>query len=426
MPTGWSLVLLLLLIQEFVLPVYTLTELNQNIRETLDNEYPEALWIRAEIFSFQVNMVSGHCYMELVEGNARAKAMVWKKTYDLLSRKFQIQTGTNLQKGISVQFLVKVEYHIQYGLSLVVWDVDVEYSLGEKARKRSEILRRLEAENLLNRNAGTEMPLFIQRFAVISSATAAGYQDFTTHLNENKFGFAFAFQLFSAQMQGNEAAASIAGAFENIRHSGVPFQAVVLIRGGGSAADLNVFDEYDVAKAIAECPLPVLTGIGHERDESVADRVAHLKFKTPTAVADFLLEKMMMADQAVSDWIGEISSGIQGQWQSQWLEYQSVARDVLLGFRNSHHRSEKDADHLMQKIGLKMANQLKSLQEDFRKEETRIFELNPIAILKKGYALAFQKGKRIQQLREIDPDLPFIINMQDGKEEARLSGSRIH
>jgi exodeoxyribonuclease VII large subunit len=408
------------------LPVYTLTELNQNIRETLDNEYPEALWIRAEIFSFQVNTVSGHCYMELVEGNSRAKAMVWKKTYDLLSRKFQIQTGTNLQKGIAVQFLVKVEYHIQYGLSLVVWDVDIEYSLGEKARKRSEVLRRLETENLLNRNAGTEMPLYIQQFAVISSSTAAGYQDFTTHLKENKFGFAFGFQLFSAQMQGNEAAISIASAFENIRTSGITFQAVVLIRGGGSAADLNVFDEYEVAKAIAECPVPVLTGIGHERDESVADRVAHMKFKTPTAVADFLLERMMQADQAVSDWISEISSGIQGQWQRQWLEYQGITRDVLLGFRNGHYCNEKEADLLRQKIGLNLANQMRLLQEEFRKEETRIFELNPIAILKKGFAMAFQKGKRIQQLREIDTDLPFILNMQDGKEEARLSGARIH
>lgn len=405
------------------LAVYSLTELNQHIRETIENEYPEALWIRAEIFAFQVNPMSGHCYMELTEGNARAKAMVWKKTYEILSRKFQIGTGMGLQKGMAVQFLAKVEYHIQYGLSLVVWDVDIEFSLGEKAKKRAEVVRKLEAEGLLRKNASLPLPDLIQHFAVISSATAAGFQDFIVHLKENPFGFAFGYQLFSAQMQGNEAIGAISQAFENIIASGIPFQAVVIIRGGGSAGDLQVFDEYEVAKCISECPIAVLTGIGHERDESVADQAAHSKFKTPTAVADFLIEKLMLADKSAGEQGMEICRRLQGQWQQQWTDYQNIIQECHLGFRKSLYNNERETGNLIQKTVLKLGEKFRSVKEEFQTQETRIFELNPLAILKKGYAMIDQSGNRIHQIQAINPDLPFSITMNDGKKEVKISGN---
>ncbi len=405
------------------MPVYSLTELNQHIRETLENEYPEAIWIRAEVFSFQVNAMSGHCYLELADGQARAKAMIWKKTYEILSRKFQIQTGMAIQKGIAIQVLVKVEFNIQYGLSMVVWDVDTEYSLGEKAKKRAETLRKLENENLIRKNGLLHLPALVQHFAIISSPTAAGYQDFITHLKENIYGFAFGFQLFEARMQGTEAVDSIVMAFEKVEASGIPFEAIILIRGGGSAADLLVFDEYEVAKRIANCPIPVLTGIGHERDDAVADQVAYQKFKTPTAVADFLLEKLMEADQTISEWVSEICRRIQGQWQQQWFDFQNVARECHLKLQKGVFQNEKETGFWIQKTGQKAADQIRKMEEGLRVEETRIFEMNPISILKKGYAMVDQSGKRSHALGDLDARLPFTLRMKDGKKEARLSES---
>lgn len=273
----------------------SLSELNLLIKESLELSFPEHVWVVAEIGEFKVNR-SGHCYMELVEKDAknnqitaRTRATIWSWQYRFIQPYFETATGQNLQAGLKVLIAVSVEFHEVYGISLNVKDIDPNYTLGDMARKRQEVINKLIDEGVFEMNKEAELPDIPSRIAIISSPTAAGYQDFIEQLQNNDSGYKFYTKLFEATMQGNDAVNSIIAAFDYIYEIEEFFDAVVLIRGGGSQLDLSCFDEYDLALNITQFPLPVLTGIGHEKDESIADMVAHTKLKTPTAVAEFLL-----------------------------------------------------------------------------------------------------------------------------------------
>lgn len=266
--------------------------------------FPDSYWVVAEIASINRQQNNGHCYVTLVDkgANARqvlaqAKATIWSSRYQMLSRFFEDKTGQPLKAGLKILFQANVRFHELYGMSLDILNIDPNYTIGDLARQRQETLKRLETEGLLTRNKSHEFPLVPQRLAIVSSATAAGYQDFIHQLQHNPFGYAFETTLFPATVQGNEAPASVRHALQLISKYKPGFDAVVIIRGGGSQTDLSCFDDYSIAAAIANSPLPVLTGIGHERDESIADIVAHTRLKTPTAVADFLIEQFRSAEE---------------------------------------------------------------------------------------------------------------------------------
>jgi exodeoxyribonuclease VII large subunit len=274
----------------------TLYQLNQKIRQTLERGLPEKYWVVAEVSSFSRH-TNGHCYMELTDKDAvtgspaQAKGTLWSKRAQSILPPFEAATGQRIHKGMKVLLQVSVRFHEQYGLALDVCDIDPNYTLGDIARRKQETLARLQKEGLLERNKTLTLARVPQRIAVISSATAAGYGDFIHQLENNPQGYSYKYTLFKAVVQGQDAPLSICAALQAITLQWRNFDAVVLIRGGGSQNDLNCFDEYEVAAAIGRMPLPVLTGIGHERDETIADLVAHTRLKTPTAVASFLLDR---------------------------------------------------------------------------------------------------------------------------------------
>jgi exodeoxyribonuclease VII large subunit len=271
----------------------TLFELSQQIKSALNDAFESMVWVVAEISEMKENR-SGHCYLELVEKEeesivARARATIWSYTYRMLKPYFETSTGQLFTQGLKILVKVSVEYHPAYGLSLNIKDIDPAYTMGDLALQRKEIIDRLQREGVFDMNKELVLPLVPQKIAVISSGTAAGYLDFMNQLESNEPGVRFYTHLFEAYMQGNEAVPSIIRALERIFRYEDFFDAVAIIRGGGATADLSCFDNYELAFNITQFPLPVVTGIGHEKDDTIIDMVAHTRLKTPTAVAGFFI-----------------------------------------------------------------------------------------------------------------------------------------
>ena len=278
----------------------TLGELQRLVRQVLEERFALPLWVSAEIADLKVNY-SGHCYLELVEKGgangvptAQARAVIWRSHYPRIAGYFEAETGQRLGAGMQILAKVLVSYHELYGFSLQITDLDPAYTLGEMERQRQQTIAQLQSDGVWEMNRQVPLPAIVQRIAVVSSAQAAGYQDFCKELAKSPYHFRLT--LFDAFMQGAAAEESIIGALCAVAARAEEFDAVVLIRGGGSRSDLNCFNAYRLCAHIAQFPLPVLTGIGHDKDVSVADMVAHLALKTPTAVAAWLVERMAEAD----------------------------------------------------------------------------------------------------------------------------------
>ena len=280
-----------------------LLELQTMLREELEVSFPDRVWVRAEIASLQAK-ANGHCYLDLSQSEggrivAKAKAVVWRSRYLPLRAYFREATGGDLAAGMEVLLRVQVGYSELYGLSLTVDEIEPRFTLGAAELQRRKTLEKLEADGLLDRQKNLEPVLLPYRLAVISARDAAGYGDFRHHLEENAYGFVFEVELFEATMQGLEAPASIVDALQRVECSPQPYDAVLILRGGGSALDLACFDDYGLCFAIANCPVPVYTAIGHDRDVHVADRVAFEAVKTPTALADRFIEAFAAEDERI-------------------------------------------------------------------------------------------------------------------------------
>jgi exodeoxyribonuclease VII large subunit len=290
----------------------SLTELQRIIRDSLYLSLPQMFWVAAEISEITVNS-SGHCYLELIEKHpdeknirARVRGIIWNSRFSFIRSFFENITGESLKGGLKILVKAKVEYHELYGLSLVINDIDPAFTLGEMAVKRQLIIKKLEDEGVFSMNREIDFPLLPQRIAVISSKSTAGYTDFINHLIGNSFGYVFYTALIETPMQGTDTEQGVITALDKIAiHSGL-FDLVVIIRGGGSQTDLSWFDSYDIAYHVTQFPLPVVTGIGHEKNMSVTDMVASMSLKTPTAVADFLIDLMAAAENDLNG----LSSGI--------------------------------------------------------------------------------------------------------------------
>jgi exodeoxyribonuclease VII large subunit len=291
----------------------SLTELQLIIKDSLYLALPDFYWVVAEISEMKENS-AGHCYLELVEKlsdekNARAKikAIIWGNRSRFLKSFFESSTGETLREGMKVLVRIKIEYHELYGLSLIISDIDPSFTIGEMALKRQLIIKKLEEEGVFSMNRDITFPAIPQRIAVISSRKAAGYSDFMNHLVENSYGYVFYTAMFESVMQGAETEKSIISALDRIADHLHLFDVVVIIRGGGSQSDLSWFDNYNIAFHVTQFPLPVITGIGHEKDLSVTDMVAYQSLKTPTAVADFLIGTFVAAEDRLNEISSEIS-----------------------------------------------------------------------------------------------------------------------
>jgi len=296
--------------------VISLYELNNLIRGVLSNTFVDRFWIRAETSDVRTNQ-SGHCYLEFIEKDesnrniiARARASIWSNVYRLLRAYFESETGQTFTSGLKVLVQVSVEFHELYGYSLNVHNIDPSYTLGDQARKRAAILKQLEEEGVLTLNKELELNSISNRIAVVSSPTAAGYEDFTNQLNNNADGFVFYTHLFPAVMQGERTEDSIIAALDRVYEHLDKFDVVTILRGGGATSDLSSFDSYLLAANCAQFPLPIITGIGHERDDTVLDLVAHTRAKTPTAVAEFLIRKMQYTATGLFDIEDSIFSSV--------------------------------------------------------------------------------------------------------------------
>jgi len=290
----------------------SLTELQLVIKDSLYMSLPDMYWVMAEISELKENS-AGHCYLELIEKQpddknvrARVKAIIWSSRYRFLKSFFENTTGESIREGLKVLVKVRIEYHELYGLSLLISDIDPVFTIGELALRRQQIIKKLEEEGILNMNKEVPFPILPQRIAVISSEKAAGYTDFMNHLSGNSFGYVFYTALFESAMQGTETENGIITALDRIAENIELFDAVVIIRGGGSQTDLSWFDNYNIAYYITQFPLPVITGIGHDKDMSVTDLVASFALKTPTAVADYLIDCAADTENHILDMFSSI------------------------------------------------------------------------------------------------------------------------
>ena len=276
---------------------YALSQLNKMVRDAIEMQLPDEYWVEAELSECREH--GGHCYLELIEKDehtntpvARASAKCWRQTWLMMKPYFERTTGEPLRTGMKVLLKVYAQFHEAYGFSWIVTDIDPNYTLGDMARKRLEIIRQLKAEGVFDLQRELRIPLFAKRIAVISAEHAAGYGDFCRQLTDNEYGFRFEVTLFPAIMQGEQVEQSIIAALERIYALAASFDVVVIIRGGGATADLSGFDTLALAENVAQFPLPIITGIGHERDESILDMVAHTRVKTPTAAATLLIDHL--------------------------------------------------------------------------------------------------------------------------------------
>ena len=385
----------------------TLSELLGQVKGALEKGLPDQYWVVAEIMELRENR---HCYLELIEKSeendsllARVRATIWASRYGMLRPFFEASTGTRLKSGIKILCKASVEFHAQYGLSLNITDIDPSYTLGDLARKKQEVIQRLRKEGVFDMNRELSFPLVPQHIAVISSETAAGYGDFMETIQNNRHEFYFHSTLFPAVMQGDEAPLSITSAMEDIYESDSDFDCVVLIRGGGSKADLESFNHYDLSYFITQFPLPVITGIGHERDESVADMVAHKGLKTPTAVAEFLVDQLLAFEFQLSAMQDRLSTSVRMRVQGDLSRLERYGRDMMhlskaLLFQQSEqlHQTEgilrRELANLLEREGNYLA-QLKKRNE----------LVNPRNILLRGYSMTLLEGKSVSSIKNIKP-----------------------
>jgi exodeoxyribonuclease VII large subunit len=398
----------------------SLLSLNELIKSTLDSNLAPTYWVIAEIGELRT-AARGHAYLDLIEKSesnilAKIRGNIWSYTYQAISRKFESTTGSALKVGMNIMALVSIQFHELYGISLVIKDIDPDFTLGERARKKQEIISRLNNEGLMDLNKQFVLPAVSQKVAIISSVTAAGYGDFINQLDQNSRGYIVHYQLFQAAMQGKDASSDIIQAIHHIEDLLVKekFDLLVIIRGGGAQTDLDCFDDYDLAKTIAEASLPVITGIGHERDESIADLVAHTQLKTPTAVASFILSGFREFEDNMHRNLVKIERHIRARLKSEEsgltdkihlainLFHHKLNENHLLldryaqqAKRISIHKMEKkniQCIHLEQTLRKTIGQKLKQSEEMLVQFEKTIDRLNPKTLFDRGYTKTEKNG----------------------------------
>ncbi|SDA83427.1 Exodeoxyribonuclease VII large subunit [Algoriphagus alkaliphilus] len=401
----------------------SISQLTEQIRLTLEHELEPVYWVVGELSDFR-QAPQGHVYFELVEkqGNqilAKIRANLWQFTYRSVAAKFESVTGISLKNGMKVLAQVAVTYHPVYGLSINVKDIDPSFSLGERARLRQETIDRLTREGLIQLNGRFQLPAVVQRIAIISSATAAGYGDFVNQIEKNSYGYKVYHKLFNSLMQGNEAVGSLLLALEKVKSeiNGLDIEAVVIIRGGGAQLDLDCFDEYRLGAAIANFPLPVFTGIGHERDETVADLVAHTRLKTPTAVAEFILSGFREFEENLIMMLQRLDRSTRQQLREEEnkihhyaLRAKSLSKNrISLEIEKIKNRANRIESASKNQVKIQVYNLetfekglkrslnsfLMKQNEKLASQETLLRQLDPDSILKRGYSRTELEGKPI-------------------------------
>ncbi|MDR0541898.1 MAG: exodeoxyribonuclease VII large subunit [Dysgonamonadaceae bacterium] len=405
----------------------TLSQLNTLISEEIQNAFPGACWVMAETSDVRLNK-NGHCYLEFIEKNAldnsiiaKVRGYIWSNTFCLLRPFFEAKTGQAFVSGIKVLVKVSVDFHPVYGFGLNVCDIDPTYTSGDLQRRRQEILDRLEKEGILTLNKELPMPLLAQRIAVITSPTAAGYEDFLDHLLNNTSGLVFYPQLFPAVMQGEQTEQSIIAALNAIYERREQFDVIVIIRGGGATSDLASFDTYDLAANCAQFPLPIVTGIGHERDDTALDFIAHYRAKTPTAAADYLVNCLEKAGAELHEYESNIIHAAHRMLDAAMTPIRQIESYLPVYIQNI-----MDKQHLKLisiQTGLQKGQKQFILNEENKlKGKGTFFKLSsPEYILSKGYSITMKNNKAIKSPRSLAKGDIIETLLHEGKISSIIS-----
>ena len=404
----------------------TLLELNGRVKSTLQFEMPDAYWVQAEISSISPSG-QGHCYLELVQKDAsgrtflaKAKANIWRGTWLKLKPYFEAETGETLKVGMKVLLQVTVTFHEVYGYSLVVQDIDPTYTMGDMARRRKEILELLAKDGVIGLNRELEIPVLPNRIAVISSATAAGWGDFRNQLSGNIYGFCFYVKLFPALMQGDDVERSVIQALDAVAARRDDFDIVVIIRGGGAVSELSCFDSYNLAYNIANFPLPVITGIGHDRDDTVADVVAHTKVKTPTAAAEFIVNRIFDTASVLEEQTRRMSDAVSGRMNAENMRMERLSQKLPSLFAVLRTRQEQ----VLEKLDIKMQNGVRNMLtvQNHKLEimEKSLAAADPVIILKRGYSLTRVGGRVVRSASGLKKGDLLTTSFADGTVESEI------
>ena len=408
-------------------PRLSLRQLNLMVRDAIESALPDEYWVEAELSECREN--SGHCYMELIEKDelsntpvARASAKCWRQTWGMVKPYFERVTGQPLRAGMKVLLQVYAQYHEAYGFSWIVSDIDPTYTIGDMARKRQEIIRQLKEEGVFDLQRELRLPTFAKRIAVISAESAAGYGDFCHQLEDNEYGFRFKVTLFPAIMQGEQVEQSIIAALNQIYElqsnhiSSLTshFDCVVILRGGGATADLSGFDTLALAENVAQFPLPIITGIGHDRDESILDMVSNTKVKTPTAAAALLIDNLLRVLERLDDASQRITYAVNQRINSQKSRIVTMMSLIpslaLRTLSDSKHRIETMENRLPVAIERRFTDQKHRIE----RLSILLQGFDPQLLLSRGYSITLHNGKAVRDPKLLNPGDEIETRVEKG------------
>ena len=398
---------------------YTLRQLNLLVREAIEETLPDEYWVEAELSECREN--SGHCYMELIEKDehsntpvARASAKCWRQTWQMVKPYFERTTGQPLRAGMKVLVKVYAQFHEAYGFSWIISDIDPTYTLGDMARKRQEIIRQLKEEGIFDLQRELRIPTFAKRIAVISAQNAAGYGDFCRQLEDNDYSFRFEVTLFPAVMQGEQVEQSVINALNSIYERIHDYDVVCILRGGGATADLSGFDTLALAENVAQFPLPIITGIGHDRDESILDMVANTKVKTPTAAAALLIDNLLRILERLNDASQRISNAVNQRISSQKIKIASMTSLIptltLRMVGDQRHRIDTIGNRLPIAIERRLTTQ-KHLLESL---SIKLQGFDPQLLLSRGYSITLKDGRAVRDPKQLKPGDEIETRLEKG------------
>jgi exodeoxyribonuclease VII large subunit len=398
----------------------TLFELNRLVREAIEDALPMEYWVEAELSECRESR--GHCYMELIQKDeqtatpiAKASAKCWANKWLTIRPYFERTTGQQLHAGMKVLLQVYPQFHEAYGFSWIVTDIDPTYTLGDMARKRQEIIQKLKAEGVFDLQKELQLPVFCQRIAVISSQTAAGYGDFCNQLADNPYGFKFETQLFPAIMQGEGVEQSIISALEQIYD--MPFDCVVIIRGGGATSDMSGFDTLALAENVANFPTPIITGIGHERDESILDMISHTRVKTPTAAAALLIDHLKGVLETIEGAQSMITHYVQQKLSIANSQLSIISEAIPRLFSIVKTRQEAKIDALYTRLPMLIERRFTSERHRLQLMDEKLKALDPTLLLARGYSITMHNGRAVKDASQLPPGAEI---------ETRLAKGTIH
>ena len=384
---------------------FTLLELNRMVRETIERQMDGKYWVEAELSDLHDR---NHCYMELVENDpfgptplAKARAVCWANRWTALRSKFERQTQQQLRPDIKVRMMVTPTFHEAYGFAYQVSDIDPDYTLGDIVRKRMEIIRQLKEAGIFDLQRELVLPRFAQRIAVISSAQAAGYGDFCHQIDDNSYGLSFSHELFAAIMQGEQVEQSVIAALDRINARIDEFDVVVIIRGGGATTDMSGFDTLALAENVANFPLPIITGIGHDRDECILDMVSYMRVKTPTAAAAFLIDHLSEVYTALVSARERISRIAERHLAYEKMRLKQLADRIPTLFALTRERQTKRIDALAHRLDSAATQRLERERHRLQLVAQRAQAQDPIHILRRGYSITLHNGHALRSGDEL-------------------------